>query len=50
MYNRILVTLDGSPLSEAVHPQVERLVTGTDAAVTMLRVAEAPERTASTSL
>lgn len=45
MYKRILVTLDGSPLSEAVLPQVERLVAGTDASVTMLRVAEAPEQT-----
>ena len=45
MYKRNLVTLDGSPLSEPVHPQVERLVTGTDAAVTMLRVAEPPEQT-----
>ncbi len=45
MYKRILVTLDGSPLSEAVLPQVERLVAGTDASVTMLRVAELPEQT-----
>lgn len=45
MYRRILVTLDGSRLSEAVLPQVERLVAGTDASVTMLRVAELPEQT-----
>ncbi len=45
MYKRILVTLDGSPLSEAVLPQVERLVAGTDASVTVLRVAELPEQT-----
>ncbi len=45
MYKRILVTLDGSPLSETVLPQVERLVAGTDASVTMLRVAEPPEQT-----
>lgn len=45
MYGRILVTLDGSPLSEAVLPQVEQLVTGTDTSVTLLRVAELPEQT-----
>ncbi len=45
MYKRILVTLDGSPLSEAVLPQVERLVAGTDASVTILRVAELPQQT-----
>ncbi len=45
MYKRILVTLDGSPLSEEVLPQVERLVAGTYASVTMLRVAELPEQT-----
>lgn len=45
MYNRILVTLDGSPLSEEVLPQVEHLVSGTDAHVTLLTVAEPPEAT-----
>ena len=45
MYRRVLVTLDGSPLSEAVLPHVERLVAGTDASVIMLRVAEPPEQT-----
>jgi len=43
MYKRILVTLDGSPSSEAVLPQVERLVAGTDARITLLTVAEYPE-------
>ena len=45
MYRRVLVNLDGSPLSEAVLPQVEQLVTGTDTSVTLLRVAELPEQT-----
>ncbi len=45
MYRRILVTLDGSPLSEEVLPQVERLVAGTYTSVTLLRVAELPEQT-----
>ncbi len=45
MYKRILVTLDGSPLSEEVLPQVERLVAGTYTSVTLLRVAELPEQT-----
>ena len=45
MYKRILVTLDGSPLSEEVLPQVERLIAGTYTSVTLLRVAELPEQT-----
>ncbi len=45
MYKRILVTLDGSPLSEGVLPQVERLVAGTYTSVTLLTVAELPEQT-----
>ncbi len=45
MYKRILVTLDGSPHSEAVLPQVERLVAGTYTSVTLLRVAVLPEQT-----
>jgi nucleotide-binding universal stress UspA family protein len=45
MYRRILVTLDGSKLSEAVLPLLEQFVTGTDASVTILRVAELPEHT-----
>ncbi len=45
MYKRILVTLDGSPLSEEVLPQAERLVAGTYTSVTLLRVAELPEQT-----
>ncbi len=45
MYKRILVTLDGSPLSEEVLPQVERLVAGTYTSVTLLRVAKLPEQT-----
>ncbi len=40
MHKKILVTLDGSELSEAVLPQVEELVSGTQAQVTLLRVVE----------
>lgn len=42
MYKKVLVTLDGSELSEAVLPQVERLVAGTDAQVTLLRAMALP--------
>ena len=45
MYKRILVTLDGSPLSEAVLPQVEQL-DGASVRVTLLTVAEPPQATA----
>ena len=45
MYKRILVTLDGSPLSEAVLPQVEPL-DGASVRVTLLTVAEPPQATA----
>lgn len=42
MYRKVLVTLDGSELSEAVLPEVERLAaTGTE--VTLLRVAKPPK-------
>lgn len=40
MYNHILVTLDGSPLSEAVLPHVQKLAAGTPVRVTLLTVAE----------
>lgn len=42
MYRNILVTLDGSRLSEAVLPEVERLAAETEARVTLLTVAEPP--------
>jgi nucleotide-binding universal stress UspA family protein len=45
MYGRILVTLDGSPLSEEVLGRVEELVVDTDASVTLLTVAERPHET-----
>ncbi len=40
MFRRVLVTLDGSPLSEAVLPHVAQLVSGTDTSVTLLGVVE----------
>ena len=40
MFRRILVPLDGSTLSEAVVPHVEKLISETNAEVTLLRVAE----------
>ena len=46
MYRGILVTLDGSPLSEAVLPVVADLVAGTAAVVTFLTVGEVPSATA----
>lgn len=42
MFKRVLVTLDGSSLSEAVLPRVAELISGTDAEVTLLTVAESP--------
>ena len=45
MYRGVLVTLDGSPLSEAVLPVVADLVAGTGAAVTLLTVGEVPSAT-----
>lgn len=48
MYSHILVPLDGSPLSEAVLPQVEKLAAGTHLRVTLLSVAEDPTPISST--
>lgn len=45
MYRGVLVTLDGSPLSEAVLPVVADLVAGTKAVVTLLTVGEVPSAT-----
>ena len=45
MYRGVLVTLDGSPLSEAVIPVVADLVAGTEAVVTLLTVGEVPSAT-----
>ena len=45
MYSGVLVTLDGSPLSEAVLPVVADLVAGTKAVVTLLTVGEVPSAT-----
>lgn len=42
MFKRILVPLDGSTLSEAVVPHVEKLVGETNAEVTLLIVADSP--------
>ncbi len=46
MYKRILVTLDGSPLSEQVLPQVKQLTAGAETSITLLTVAAAPEESA----
>ncbi len=48
MYSHILATLDGSALSEAVLPQVEKLAAGTPLRVTLLAVAEDPSPISST--
>jgi nucleotide-binding universal stress UspA family protein len=42
MFRRILVALDGSRLSEAVLPPVEKLISETNAEVTLLIVADSP--------
>jgi nucleotide-binding universal stress UspA family protein len=42
MYSHILATLDGSALSEAILPQIEKLAAGTPLRVTLLAVAEDP--------
>lgn len=42
MYNRILVTVDGSVLSETILPEVQRLVSGTDCEVVLLIVRDVP--------
>jgi nucleotide-binding universal stress UspA family protein len=46
MFKRVLVTLDGSGCSEAVLPEVVKLLRGTEAEVHLLTVAEEPEATA----
>ena len=43
MYERILVTLDGSELSEAAIPAALRLALGTNARIEVLTVAEPPK-------
>src|SRR3990170_4152556 len=45
MYSGILVTLDGSPLSEVVLSVVADLVAGTKAVVTLLAVGDVPSAT-----
>lgn len=45
MYKRILVTLDRSTLSEAVLPELQRLLAGSSAEVTLLAVGEPPQAT-----
>lgn len=45
MYKRILVTLDRSALSEAVLPELQRLLAGSSAEVTLLAVGEPPQAT-----
>lgn len=42
MYKHILVPLDGSPLAEAILPQVERLTRGTDPMITLVRAVDLP--------
>lgn len=42
MYERILVTLDGSQLSEAAVPVARKLASGTEARVTVMTVADPP--------
>ena len=46
MYKRILVTLDGSRLSERILPEVEQLTADMEAYVALLTVAAPPEETA----
>jgi nucleotide-binding universal stress UspA family protein len=46
MFKRVLVTLDGSSISEAVLPEAARLLRGTEAEVHLLTVAEVPRATA----
>ncbi len=43
MYKKILVPLDGSPLSEAVLPHVQALAKSEDAEIVLLRVAVTPD-------
>lgn len=46
MYERVLVTLDGSKTSEAVLPEAEAFCRSTGAEMTLLMVAETPRATA----
>jgi nucleotide-binding universal stress UspA family protein len=50
MFGRILVPLDGSTLSETVVPHVEKLISETNAGVTLLRVAESPRPIGATTV
>ena len=50
MYKQILVTLDGSPLSETVLPHIEKLAAGTDIRVVLLTLSDSPEPVASASV
>jgi nucleotide-binding universal stress UspA family protein len=50
MFRRILVPLDGSTLSETVVPHVEKLISETNAEVTLLRVAESPRPIGTTTV
>lgn len=43
MYKKILVTLDGSPLSEAILPEVARLMEGTGMRAVLYRLAKTPK-------
>jgi nucleotide-binding universal stress UspA family protein len=43
MFRRIVVPLDGSPLSEAILPEIERLAANTPTQVILLSVAPIPE-------
>lgn len=43
MHRNVLVTLDGTEVSEAVLPEVVRLARGTETTVTLLRVAGLPK-------
>ena len=50
MYNRILVTVDGSPLSESILPEVQRLVNGTSCEIVLLTVRDLPKIVSETTL
>jgi len=50
MFRKILVPLDGSPLSERVLPEVEKLVSETNAEATLLMVADSPAPIGATSV
>jgi nucleotide-binding universal stress UspA family protein len=50
MFRRILVPLDCSSLSEAVVPHIEKLISETNAEVTLLTVAESPAPVGTTTV